>query len=148
MHNAGSEAAFRIVDLDLIVKIATFALSAGAERFIMVSSVGASPAAKNFYLRVKGEAEKAVEQLRFRSLLIMQPSMLLGARRELRTLELVAQPMMRVAGPLLIGKWSRFRAIDAGDVATAMYGATRNMRKGVYRYSYAEIRKLVVDSNS
>jgi uncharacterized protein YbjT (DUF2867 family) len=148
MRDAGGEAAFRAVDLDLIAKFAAFALSAGAERFVMVSSVGANPTAKNFYLRVKGEAEKAVEQIRFRSLLILQPSMLLGSRRELRVLELLAQPAMRVVGPLLIGRWSRFRAIDAADVAAGMYGAACSMRKGVYRYSYTEIRKFAVDSNS
>lgn len=148
IRTAGSEAAFRAVDVDLIVKYAAFALSAGAERFIMVSSVGADQAAKNFYLRVKGEAEKAVEQLRFRSLSIMQPSMLLGARRELRALELVAQPLMRVVSPLLPGKWSRFRAIDAAEVAAAMYGVGRSLRKGVYRYAYSDIKKFVVDSNS
>jgi uncharacterized protein YbjT (DUF2867 family) len=142
MKNAGSQAAFREVDHDLIIRFAKFALSAGAERLVVVSSVGANPAAKNFYLRVKGETEQALEALRFRSLDILQPSMLLGSRRELRPLELMAQPAVRIAGALLAGEWSRYRAIDAAVVAAAMYGTARSMRKGVYRYLYGDIRKF------
>jgi len=145
MRTAGSEAAFRAVDHDLVIQFAKFAHSAGAERFVMVSSIGASTSAKNFYLRVKGETEKALEALRFRSLDILQPSMLLGSRRDLRPLELLAQPAMRLVGPLLFGKWSRYRAIDAATVAAAMYGVIRTARKGVYRYTYEELRKLAAN---
>jgi uncharacterized protein YbjT (DUF2867 family) len=148
MRDAGSQDAFYGVDHDLVIKFATFALGAGVERFVIVSSVGADPAAKNFYLRVKGETEKDLERLRFRSLDILQPSMLLGSRRELRVLELVAQPAMRLVSPLLLGQSERFRAIDADLVAAAMYGAARSMRKGVYRYTYSEIRKLAAKRRS
>jgi uncharacterized protein YbjT (DUF2867 family) len=145
MRTAGSEAAFRAVDHDLVIQFAKFALSVGAERFVMVSSIGASSSEKNFYLRVKGETEKALEALRFRSLGIVQPSMLLGSRRELRPLELLAQPAMRLLSPLLFGNWSRYRAVDAATVAAAMYGVARSARKGVYRYTYEELRKLAAN---
>src|SRR5580658_8835372 len=78
MRNAGSEAAFRAVDQDLVIQFAKFALSTGVERFVVVSSIGANASAKNFYLRVKGETEKDLETLRIRSIDILQPSMLLG----------------------------------------------------------------------
>jgi uncharacterized protein YbjT (DUF2867 family) len=142
MRTAGSQAAFRAVDHDLVVQFASYALSAGAEQFIVVSSVGADPASKNFYLRVKGEMEKALEKLRFRSLAILQPSMLLGSRRELRVLEMLAQPAAWVVSPLLQGKWTRYRPIDAGQVAAAMYAIARMTRVGVMRYTFADLRKL------
>jgi uncharacterized protein YbjT (DUF2867 family) len=148
MRDAGSQEAFYAIDHDLIIKFATFALSAGAERLVVVSSVGADPGAKNFYLRVKGETEKDLERLRFRSLDILQPSMLLGSRRELRVLELVAQPAMRLASPLLLGHAARYRAIEAATVAAAMYGAACSMRKGIYRYTYTELRKLAANTIS
>ena len=141
MHAAGSEAAFRAVDHDLVIEFARFALSAGAEQFIMISSVGADPAAKNFYLRVKGETEQALERLRFRSLSILQPSLLTGSRREWRPLELLVQPAMFLVNPFLRGKWARYRSIDAAQVAAAMCGASRSLRKGVYRYTFEELRK-------
>jgi hypothetical protein len=71
--------------------------------------------------------------------------MLLGSRRETRPLELIAQPLMQLFGPLLLGKWSRYRAIDAGTVAAAMYGAVRSQRKGVTRYTYEDLRKLAAN---
>jgi uncharacterized protein YbjT (DUF2867 family) len=143
--NAGSDQAFRAVDHDLVLKFAAYALSAGAERFIVVSSVGADAGAKNLYLRTKGETERDLEQLRFRGLSILQPSMLLGSRRELRVLELLALPAMYLLSPLLLGKSARFRAIAASEVAAAMLGAARSQRKGVNRYTYNELRKLAVD---
>jgi uncharacterized protein YbjT (DUF2867 family) len=145
MRDAGSQAAFRAVDHDLVMQFARLAQSTGVERFVLVSSVGADASAKNFYLRVKGETEKALEALRFRSLEIMQPSLLLASRRDTRPLEMLAQPAMLVVGPLLQGKWSRYRAIAAEIVAAAMYGTVRSRRKGVYRYTYDELRKLAAN---
>jgi len=85
---------------------------------------------------------KALEGLRFRALDILQPSLLLGARRDLRLLELGAQAAMRLLNPLLLGGWSRWRAIPAATVAAAMCGAAGSGRRGVYRYTYDGIRSL------
>ena len=70
---------------------ARFAQSAGAKTLVAVSAAGAAPEARNFYLRVKGETELALMALRFRSLHLMQPSLLLGARREWRPAEACAR---------------------------------------------------------
>jgi uncharacterized protein YbjT (DUF2867 family) len=142
IRDAGSQQMFYAIDHDLVIKFAALALSVGVERLVVVSSIGADPDAKNFYLRVKGETEKDLERLRFRALDIMQPSMLLGARRDLRPLELVAQPAMNLIGPLLLGRSARFRAISADVVAAAMYALARSARRGVHRYTYSDIRKL------
>src|ERR1700693_4545466 len=111
IRDAGSQAAFRAIDLELVQEFARLALNCGAERLVVVSALGANPASKNFYLRVKGEMEKALEAQRFRSLDILQPSLLLGARRELRPLELGAQLAMWMVNPLLVGSCVRHRAI-------------------------------------
>ena len=147
IRDAGSQAAFRAIDHDLVLEFAQLALACGAERLVVVSALGANAASKNFYLRVKGEMEKAVEGLRFRALDILQPSLLLGARRDLRVLELSAQVAMRLVNPLLLGRWSRFRAIPAATVAAAMCGAACSGRRGTYRYTYEAIRS-VAGSNS
>ncbi len=147
IRDAGSQAAFRAIDHDLVLEFAQLALACGAERLVLVSALGANAASKNFYLRVKGEMEKAVEGLRFRALDILQPSLLLGARRDLRVLELSAQVAMRLVNPLLLGRWTRFRAIPAATVAAAMCGAACSGRRGTYRYTYEGIRS-VAGSNS
>jgi uncharacterized protein YbjT (DUF2867 family) len=143
---AGSKLAFREIDHDLVVRFARFALGAGAERLVFISSVGADAASRNFYLRVKGETEQALEALRFRALDILAPSILLGARRITRPLESVAQAAMWILNPIMLGRWSAYRAIAADTVAAAMLGAARVGRRGVNRYSYSGIRALAASS--
>lgn len=142
IREAGSKAAFRAVDHDLVLEFAQLALGCGAERLVVVSALGAYAGSRNFYLRVKGEMEKALEGLRIRSLDILQPSLLLGSRRDLRLLELGAQAAMYLLNPLLLGGWSRVRAIPAATVAAAMCGAAQSGRRGVYRYTYDGIVSL------
>ena len=67
IRKAGSQEAFRHVDLELPLRAAEQALLAGAEQFVVVSSVGADPASKNFYLRTKGEMERELSKLPFQS---------------------------------------------------------------------------------
>src|SRR6185437_3891064 len=136
---AGSEAAFRAVDHDLVLSFARLAAASGAERLVVVSAVGANPDAKNFYLRVKGETERDLMQLSFRALDILQPSLLLGMRRDLRTLELAAQLALGAIGPLLRGQLARWRPIAADTVASAMLGAPRRGRLGATRYIYPDM---------
>lgn len=142
LRAAGSQAAFRAVDYDLVLAFARAAKAAGAERLVIVSSVGADAASNNFYLRVKGETERDLEALRLRSLDILQPSLLLGTRREWRGLELAAQVAGWTLGPLLMGSWSRYRPIEASVVAAAMRGAARGGRAGTTRYLYPALRRL------
>ena len=80
---AGSEAAFRQVDLDFVVNIARAARAAGATRLAVVSALGADAKSRVFYNRVKGEMEAAVAQLGYESIVIAQPSLLLGDRAAL-----------------------------------------------------------------
>lgn len=117
---AGSEPAFRAVDLDAALAFARYARRAAARSFVLVSSVGANPGGRNFYLRVKGELEQAVATLGFESVTVLRPSLLLGARADARGGEAVAQRVLPLAAPLLLGPLRRYRAIDAKVVAAAM----------------------------
>ena len=146
IRDAGGHAAFRAVDLDLVLEFAHLALGCGAQRLVVVSAVGANAASKNFYLRVKGEMEQALEGVNFRALDIMQPSLLLGVRRNPRLLELTAQVAMRLLNPLLLGGASRLRAIPAATVAAAMCGAALSGRRGTYRYTHDGMRQLAETS--
>jgi len=142
MRQAGSEQAFRQVDIDSVLGFARAAKAAQAQRLIVVSSAGADKAAKNFYLRTKGEMEEALQGLGFASLDLLEPSLLLGLRREIRPVELLGMVFMPLVNPFLTGKREYFRAISARTVATAIVGATRSGRKGVQRYTYSGIQAL------
>ena len=101
---AGSEEAFKHVDLELVTNFAKAAKRAGIGCFVMVSAAGASARSRFFYSRVKASAESAVEQLGFDSLVIARPSLLLGDRDALlqpgRTGESMAQQLGRLLAPI------------------------------------------------
>jgi uncharacterized protein YbjT (DUF2867 family) len=142
IRQAGSEQAFRKVDIDNVVAFARTARAAQAQRFVVVSSVGADTESKNFYLRTKGEMEVALAGLGFPSLDILQPSILLGWRREIRPLELVVSVLMPAINPLLRGKREPLRGIPARTVGEAMVGVVRSGRRGMHRYTHSAIQAL------
>ena len=139
---AGSQDAFRDADVEAVLQFAQVARNAGATRFVVVSSVRADAASKNFYLRTKGEMEDAVSALGFPSLDILQPGLLLGPRKESRPLETLGRIFAPVINPLLTGTREGLRAIPAETVAQGMVGAARRGARGIYRYTYTQIRQL------
>jgi uncharacterized protein YbjT (DUF2867 family) len=142
IRQAGSQEAFRAVDVEAVMSFARAARAGETRRFVVISSIGANPASRNFYLRTKGEMEEELEGLGFESLDILQPSLLLGMRAGMRPLELLAGTLMPLVNPLLSGKYLNYRGIPARTVGAAMLGATRSGRRGVQRYSYAGIEAL------
>jgi uncharacterized protein YbjT (DUF2867 family) len=142
LRRAGSPQAFQAVDLGAVVTFARTARAANAKRFVVISSVGANAGSKNLYLRTKGEMEEQLEALGFESLDILQPSVLLGWRSEMRLGELFASALSPAVNPLLFGKYIPYRGISATVVGQAMLGATRSGRRGVQRYTYEGIQAL------
>lgn len=119
------EAAFRAVDQDLVLACARAAKAAGIEHMIVVSSVGASIAARPRYLRVKGEVEDALAKLRFRRLDILRPGLLRGQRGgkhggERRPAERLAMLAAPLTDLLLHGTRRKYRSIRADTVAQAV----------------------------
>jgi uncharacterized protein YbjT (DUF2867 family) len=139
---AGSQEAFRHVDLDYVLTFARVAKAAQAQRFLVVSAAAADRDSKNFYLRTKGEMEQGLTAMRFASLDIFQPGPLLGWRREMRPLELAVGALMPILNPLLLGSVSAYRGIAATTLARAMVRCARSGRRGVYRYTYRDIVAL------
>jgi uncharacterized protein YbjT (DUF2867 family) len=129
---AGSQAAFRQVDFDFVVNTARAARAAGATRLAVVSALGADPTSRIFYNRVKGEMEIAVMQIGFDSVVIAQPSMLLGDRAALgqppRSGELWAARLLGPVGWLMPRD---VRPIPAAAVASALVAAMIDARPGV-----------------
>jgi uncharacterized protein YbjT (DUF2867 family) len=139
---AGSAAAFRAVDHDLVLRFARCAQNAGAKTMVAVSSVGAAPESPNLYLRVKGETELALDALRFRSLHLMQPSLLLGTRSQWRTAEVLGGLLAPLLNPLLLGRYARWRAIRASTVGAAMRAAALSGRVGTNRLTWRAMQSL------
>lgn len=121
MRAAGSRAACRAVDRDAVLAFARALRRGGTPEFRAVSSVGADPAARSFYLRVKGEAERDLAALGFPRLLIFRPGLLRGPRAEFRLgerLSLAAAPLWEL---FLQGRLRRYRSTRAADLAAALH---------------------------
>ena len=129
---AGSQAAFKAIDLDTVVAVAKAAQSAGATKFGVVSAMGANPQSRVFYNRVKGEMELALSTMGLKSLVIARPSLLDGSRTGLgqpdRSGEGIGLWLTRRLRPIIP---VNYRAILAKDVAHALIRAVQAAKPGV-----------------
>lgn len=142
MKKAGSEEAFRKVDSEYVVRLAESSIRSGADRFYLVSAVGASPKSRVFYSRVKGEAEEAVGRLGFGALHIFRPSFLVGSRAEKRPGEEFGIAAARLVSGVLFGPARKYRPILADTVARAMVVVAREGSPGPHVYNSDEMEGL------
>jgi uncharacterized protein YbjT (DUF2867 family) len=138
MKQAGSEQAFRRVDLEYPLAAAKLGVEHGASHFLLVSAVGASASSRVFYNRVKGELEDALRTLPYNSITIARPSLLLGDRVEHRLGEEIGKRF----GWLALG---RYRPVEAGAVALALVLAAREDRPGMQIIESEDIRRLAAE---
>ncbi|WP_068081022.1 NAD-dependent epimerase/dehydratase family protein [Polycladidibacter stylochi] len=139
---AGSNENFYTIDFTLIFELAQLARKQGVQHFLLVSSIGANPDSKNIYLKTKGELEQEILKLGFPALSIFRPSLLLGPRKEFRSVESLAKTIGYIVSPLLVGPLKPYRPIKAQQVATAMLQSAKKHRKGNRLYMNEEIRQL------
>ena len=50
---------------------------------------------------------------------------------------------MKLIPPLLAGKWRKYKAIEARDVAAAMIEASKENKEGLTIYEYDEMKRLI-----
>jgi uncharacterized protein YbjT (DUF2867 family) len=139
IKTAGSRAAFRRVDFGYVVAFARAARAAGAQRFMLVSAIGANARSGIFYLRVKGEMEEAVAALGYPALHIFRPGPLLGQRAESRPREALGMALAPFLNPLMLGPAKAYRGIPADTVAAAMISAAGTARTGRHTHTYADM---------
>jgi uncharacterized protein YbjT (DUF2867 family) len=125
IKKAGSQTAFRKVDYDCIVETAKIALGNGTKKMVVVSSIGADKDSSIFYNKVKGETEEALRKLKYDACYVLRPSLLMGARDELRMGELVGKLFM-TAFSFAVPK--KYKGIEGKQVAKAMI-AVMNLDK-------------------
>lgn len=142
LKRAGSREAFLAVDRDLVLGLGELARAQGARQAVLVSSVGASAQSNNFYLRVKGEAERGLAALGFERVDCLRPGLLLGERSEARRAEALGQRLAPLLNPLLRGPLRRYRAIEAADVAAAAVALLGAPGEGRYVHEHAALLAL------
>ena len=133
IKKAGSQSEFKKVDFDYCLSFAKKAREAGATKISLVSSVGANPYSKNFYLKIKGEVEEEIKKIDFQYINIFRPSLLLGSREENRFLEKIGQNLSSFINFFLIGSLRKYRGIKSSNVA---YCLANYKQSGGVRYLY------------
>jgi uncharacterized protein YbjT (DUF2867 family) len=79
----GDNEAYRKIDFNIPLAIAKICKKKNIEKFLFISSAGASLKSNSFYLKLKGELKNELIALNLESLSIFRPSLLLGKRKKL-----------------------------------------------------------------
>ena len=138
------EAEYYQVDHDYSVLAARIAKERGAKSVFLVTAVGANPKSKFFYVRTKGETERDVIALNFEHTHIFRPSMIMGNRKEKRSL--LEEALMRfwsALNPLLTWKGDKYKGITGGDIAKAMIKSAKNQTEKLKIYHWREMHELL-----
>jgi uncharacterized protein YbjT (DUF2867 family) len=125
---AGSKEVFEAVDRHYPVAVAKAAFERGANVFSIITAIDSSASSKVFYSRVKGLCEDDLKAIGYQGLLILRPSMLLGARKEKRVAEHIGQVLMARLAFLIPAK---YKAVSADCVAEVMVKKGMGDVKGV-----------------
>jgi len=135
---------YRAVDIDIPVYAAKAALAEGTQTLVVVSSVGADAASSNFYLKIKGEMEKALSDIPIPRIVFLRPSVLLDERIEKRKGENFLQSVMATIKPILVGKLSKYRPIRAEELAAAMIEASKGKEAGRFVWHWEDMHKSAI----
>jgi len=108
---------YRKIDHGIPLQAGRWALANGSPRLFIISSLGADAKSSNFYLRTKGQMEEEVLDLGLNSV-ILQPSMILGPRKEKRFFEAAGRFLFKTLAPLIP---RNYRGVEAEDIARAMF---------------------------
>jgi uncharacterized protein YbjT (DUF2867 family) len=123
---AGSREAFRQVDYDAVLAVASVAQAAGCTRVAVVSALESNAKSAVFYSRVKGEMEQGLVAMGFARLVIARPSIIDGDRAALgqahRRGEDIALRVMHALGWLIPRAYA---PITGRTIAAAMVQGLR-----------------------
>ncbi len=129
LKKAGSKDAQYKIDYTYQYNFAKIASENGISNYALVSSLGANSDSGSFYPRIKGELDKAVQELPFDNTLILRPSFLDGNRDEFRLGERIGIAVAKVV--CKIPGLKKFHPIKAETVANAMREGMNKNTSGI-----------------
>lgn len=108
---------YRAIDYGIPVEAAKLCKQNSISHFIVISALGANAKSKVFYNRVKGEMERDVLAEQIKHTHFLQPSLIVGSRKEKRGAEDFSKHFMKIFGFLIP---ARYKMIQAQTIAKAM----------------------------
>ncbi len=148
IKKAKTKQAMKKIDVDYPLLVAGLSRQLGAEKFLVVSAVGANVDSRFFYSRLKGLLEDKLKLAGFNTLYLFQPSLLLGERNEFRLGEVVASKLAPIISPLLVGRLKKYKPIEVETVAHAMVTAAQRDAIGNFILHYNQIQALAKKGES
>ena len=130
---------YRKIDLEYTLCAAEMALKNGCEQIHLISSIGANEKSLVFYPALKGEIERLITQLPFKSTFIYRPSVLMGKRDSTRIIEYITQGFLSLINPLLIGPLKKYRGISANEIAKRILHEIKKNEGGLHVIESDEI---------
>ncbi|WP_264526062.1 NAD(P)H-binding protein [Flavobacterium sp. N502536] len=131
------------IDHDYPILAAELAKKNGAKAVFLVSALGANAKSSIFYTKLKGETERGIINLNLEHTYIFRPSMILGDRKESRPMEKVFIGIFKLINPLFVGSLSKYKGIEAEDIAKAMVKSTAQLDQKVKILHWAEMTALL-----
>jgi len=142
--NSPEKAEYYQVDHDYPILAARIAIEQGAKSVFLVTAVGANPNSKFFYVRTKGKTERDIIALNFEHAHIFRPSMIIGKRKERRSLlEEALMKFWSALNPLLKWKGDKYKGITGEDIAKAMIKSAKNQTEKLKIYHWRELHDLL-----
>ena len=132
------------IEVDIPNQFAKLGNQKGLTKFHYISAVGANASSSNFYLKMKGEAEKTLENNGLKQLFLYRPSLLIGNRAEYRLTENISAKIFPLINFFLRGNLSKYKSIEAEKVAQSLIDNDLNLTSNkVYILHYNEIIKSI-----
>jgi len=142
IKKAGSKEAFKEIDLELPLHIATELFKNGCKTAAVISAMGANENSTFFYNQVKGKMENQMQNIGFESLSIFRPSIIDGPRKEKRFGEKIGLAVMKIISPLYIGSLKNLRPIHAKTIARSLVTVVLMKKPGHFIYASEEIKRI------
>ncbi|MFW0737683.1 oxidoreductase [Flavobacterium sp. T12S277] len=131
------------IDHDYPILAAKLAKENGAKAVFLVSALGANAKSSIFYTKLKGETEQGIISLNLEHTYIFRPSMILGDRKESRPMEKLFIGIFKLINPLFVGGLSKYKGIEAEDIAKAMVKSAAQLDQKVKILHWAEMTALL-----
>jgi uncharacterized protein YbjT (DUF2867 family) len=120
MNKLGNHRLLDKVDYHYPIVLAEKALTAGAERFLLVTSAGIGPRSPIYYCRVKVRTERALTALAYQGISIFRPSILVDRQRSDSLVQWLVGRIVRLGAPFFVGWLGPLRPVHGRAVGYAM----------------------------
>lgn len=110
--------------------------------FLVISALGANSKSGVFYNRTKGKMEEEVLEENIPNTYILQPSLIIGERKEKRSSEKIGKIMLNFLNPFFLGTLRKYKSISAESIADAMVKIANSPKLDLRRIPSDEIKNI------